>query len=82
MQKHYTLKNKHLTLKERQLIELWKSEGKSNRCIAKLLNKSHQTINNEIKRGMVLQQLRPSLLNGCIRPNMPMENIFRKGKSL
>ena len=61
MQKHYTLKNKHLTLKERQLIELWKSEGKSNRCIAKLLNKSHQTINNEIKRGMVLQQLRPSL---------------------
>ena len=63
MQEHYTPNNKHLTLKERQLIELWTSEGKSNRYIAKLLGKSHQTINNEIKRGMVLQQLASQLLN-------------------
>ena len=32
MQEHYTPKNKHLTLKERQLIEAWINEGKSNRC--------------------------------------------------
>lgn len=28
MQEHYTPNNKHLTLKERQLIELWTSERK------------------------------------------------------
>lgn len=67
MQEHYTPKNKHLTLKERQLIEVWTSEEKSNRCIAKLLGKSHQTINNEIKRGMVLQQLRPGLYRRVYR---------------
>lgn len=61
MQEHCTPKNTHLTLKERQLIEVWLSEGKSHRCIARLLCRSHQTINNEIKRGMVLQQLRPGL---------------------
>ena len=67
MQEHYTPNNKHLTLKERQLIEVWTSEGKSNRYIAKLLGKSHQTINNEIKRGMVLQQLRSSLYRQVYR---------------
>ena len=48
MQEHYTPNNKHLILKERQLIEVWTNGGKSNRCIAKLLGKSHQTINNKI----------------------------------
>ena len=29
MQEHYTPNNKHLTLKEPQLIEVWTSEGRS-----------------------------------------------------
>ena len=47
MQINYNTKCKHLTEKERHLIEKWKKEGKSNREIARLLGKSHQTINNE-----------------------------------
>ena len=53
MQMNYTTKGKHITEKERHLIEKWKKEGKSNREIGRLLGKSHQTINNEIKRGSV-----------------------------
>ena len=44
-------KHKHLTIDLRKLIEKWKKERKSNREIARLLGKNHQTINNEIKRG-------------------------------
>lgn len=80
MQEHYTPKNKHLTLKERQLIEAWINEGKSNRCIAKLLGKSHQTINNEIKRGMVLQQLRPGLYRRVYRAEYAEETYIRNRK--
>lgn len=49
-------KHKHLTIELRKLIEKWKKERKSNREIAKLLGKSPQTINNEIKRGSVIQR--------------------------
>lgn len=80
MQEHYTPKNKHLTLKERQLIEAWIGEGKSNRCIAKLLGKSHQTINNEIKRGMVLQQLRKGLYKRVYRAEYAEEKYIQNRK--
>ncbi|MHC5791835.1 helix-turn-helix domain-containing protein, partial [Streptococcus pyogenes] len=49
---------KHLTIAERYFIEKWKSEGKSNRTIAGLLGKAPQTIHNEVKRGLVRQQIR------------------------
>ena len=55
MPDYYTSKGKHLTIADRRLIERWKQEGKSNREIAGLLGKSPQTINNEIKQGLVLQ---------------------------
>ena len=48
--------NINLTIDLRKLIEKWKKEGKSNREIARLLGKNHQTINNEIKRGTVIQK--------------------------
>ncbi|AGM98970.1 IS30 family transposase [Streptococcus iniae] len=58
MHEHYTPKGKHLTIAERYFIEKWKSEGKSNRAIANLLGKAPQTIHNEVKRGLVRQQIR------------------------
>ena len=58
MPDYYTPKGKHLTIADRRLIERWKQEGKSNREIAGLLGKAPQTINNEIKQGLVLQQVR------------------------
>ena len=51
-------RNKHLTLDDRHNIERWHRSGKSNREIARLLDKAPQTIHNEIKRGLVLQQVR------------------------
>jgi IS30 family transposase len=50
MQENYTTTYNHLSLAERQLIEKWFKEGMSRRQIAKLLGRSHQTINNEVKR--------------------------------
>lgn len=58
MQDYYTTAGKHLTIAERRLIERWKAEGRSNRQIAGLLGKAPQTINNEVKRGLVRQQVR------------------------
>lgn len=58
MQEYYTPKHSHLTIDERRNIERWKIEGKSNREIARLLDRAPQTINNEIKRGEVLQQIK------------------------
>ena len=55
MPDYYTPKGKHLTIADRRLIERWKQEDKSNREIAGLLGKAPQTINNEIKQGLVLQ---------------------------
>ena len=51
MQKHYTLKGKHLTMDNRRLIERWKNENMYNREIAGLLGKAPQTTNNEVQRG-------------------------------
>lgn len=56
MHNNCNTKHKHLTIDLRKLIEKWKKEGKSNREIARLLGKNHQTINNEIKRGLVIQR--------------------------
>ena len=54
MQDNYTSKGKHLTELERQLIERWKNKERlSNREIAYRLGKAPQTINNELKRGMI-----------------------------
>ena len=61
MQNHYTPKGKHLTIDNRRLIERWKNENMSNRKIAGLLGKAPQTINNEVKRGTTLQQVRKGL---------------------
>lgn len=58
MQNYYTPKGKHLTLSERRTIERWLQEGLSNREIARRLAKAPQTINNEVKRGQVRQQVR------------------------
>lgn len=58
MQDYYTPKGKQLTIHERQQIQRWKLEGRSNREIARLLGKAPQTIHNEIKRGLVRQQVR------------------------
>ncbi len=60
MQYNYTSKGKQLTYQERKLIYQWKNEGKSNGQIAKLLGKAPKTINNEIKRGNVIQQIKTS----------------------
>ncbi|MBK0348840.1 IS30 family transposase [Aerococcaceae bacterium zg-ZJ1578] len=54
----FKVKHSHLTLTDRRHIERWHQQGFSNRKIAQLLNKAPQTIHNEIKRGMVRQQVR------------------------
>lgn len=58
MQGCYTKLGKVLTIAERRLVERWKAEGHSHRQIAGLLGKVPQTINNEVKRGLVRQQVR------------------------
>lgn len=58
MQDYYTPKGKHLTLADRRNMERWLKEGLSNREIARRLAKAPQTINNEVKRGQVRQQVR------------------------
>jgi len=54
-------KGQHLSLSERLEIQTWKRLGYSNRKIAKILNRSHSTINDEIKRGTAIQK---KLVNG------------------
>lgn len=58
MQNYYTPKGKQLTLADRRNIERWLHEGYSHREIARRLAKAPQTINNEVKRGQVRQQVR------------------------
>lgn len=48
-------KGKHLSYEERLSIQHWHREGRSNREIARRLNRAPQTIHNEIKRGTVTQ---------------------------
>lgn len=54
----FKTRGRHLTFDDRRNIQRWHREGKSNREIARLLGKSPQTINNEINRGKVRQQVR------------------------
>ena len=70
MQGQYTPIGKHLTIDNRRLFERWKKEGKSNREFAWLLGKAPQTINNEVKRGTTLQQVRKGLYKKSILPTM------------
>ena len=42
-----------MTIAERRLIEQWKDDDKFNSEIASLLGKAPQTINTEIKRGLI-----------------------------
>lgn len=49
-------KGQHLTLTERIEIQEFKRQMKSNRIIAKALNRSHSTINDEFKRGWARQK--------------------------
>ena len=58
MQDYDTPKGKQLTLADRSHIEPWLKEGHSNREIARRLAKAPQTINKEVKRGQVRQQVR------------------------
>lgn len=50
------IKGSHLSEKEMILIEAYKGEGYSNRQIAKKLGRSHQTINNAVKKASVIQK--------------------------
>lgn len=52
-------KGQHLTLTERIEIQTLNRQGFSNRRIAKALNRSHSTINDEIKRGLARQACLP-----------------------
>jgi len=54
-------KGQHLTMMERIEIQTFKRMGESNRFIAKVLGRSHSTINDEIKRGTAVQK---KLVNG------------------
>ena len=56
---------KHLSIKDRDQIEILNKEGYSNRRIANLLGFAPQTIHNEVKRGMV-RQLKRQKQNGKI----------------
>ncbi len=62
MQEQLTMnrpKGHHLTLKERGNIEVYfNHDGHSRREIARLIGVSPQTINNEIKRGLVINKQR------------------------
>lgn len=49
-------KGQHLTLTERIEIQEFKRQKKSNRIIAKALNRSHSTIKDEFKRGWARQK--------------------------
>ena len=49
-------KHKHLTIDLRKLIEKLKKRKKKQQRNSKILVKNHQTINNEIKRGLVIQR--------------------------
>ena len=54
MQNHYSSKGGHLTITERQLIEGWKKQW----CYCQTFKKASQTIHNDIKRGLIIQQRR------------------------
>ncbi|NYS49863.1 IS30 family transposase, partial [Streptococcus danieliae] len=80
MQNNYTTKGKHLTIHDRRYIERWNKEGKSNREIARLLGRAPQTINNEIKRGQVLQQVRKGLFKYVYSADVAQANYEKNRK--
>ena len=80
MQNNYTTKGKHLTINDRRYIERWNKEGKSNREIARLLGRAPQTINNEIKRGQVLQQVRKGLFKYVYSADVAQANYEKNRK--
>ena len=80
MHTHYTPKGKHLTIVERQLIERWLKDGKSHRQIASLLGKAPQTINNEVKRGLILQQVKKNKYRQVYSADYA-QMIYRTNKS-
>ncbi|MHC5792002.1 helix-turn-helix domain-containing protein, partial [Streptococcus pyogenes] len=59
-------------------IEKWKSEGKSNRVIASLLGKAPQTIHNEVKRGLVRQQVRKGKFELVYQADYAQDRYERK----
>ncbi len=79
MQDNYTLKGKHLKYQERILIYKWHNEGRSNREIAKLLGRAPQTVNNELNRGKVLQQLKPSMYRYVYHPDYA-QNTYKHNR--
>ncbi|MBF0806811.1 MULTISPECIES: IS30 family transposase [unclassified Streptococcus] len=80
MQDNYTTKGKHLTINDRRNIERWLKQGKSNREIARLLGKAPQTINNEVKRGLVLQQVKKGLYKKVYSADFAQANYKKNRK--
>lgn len=80
MQDNYTTKGKHLTINDRRNIERWLKQGKSRREIARLLGKAHQTINNELKRGLVLQQMKKGLYKKIYSAEFAQDNYTKNRK--
>ncbi len=80
MQNNYKTKGKYLTIPDRRYIEQWNKEGKSNREIARLLGRAPQTINNEIKRGQVLQQVRKGLFKYVYSADVAQANYEKNRK--
>ncbi|MCS4488676.1 IS30 family transposase [Streptococcus sciuri] len=78
MQNYYTPKGKHLTIADRQCIERWLKEGLSNREIARRLAKAPQTINNDVKRGLVRQQVRKGKYELVYSADFAQSNYQRK----
>jgi len=50
----------HLTIEERELIMIYLAQNKSKREIARLIWRSHTTVNNEIKNNSVRGKYNPS----------------------
>ncbi|MBF0806709.1 MULTISPECIES: IS30 family transposase [unclassified Streptococcus] len=80
MQDNYTTKGKHLTINDRRNIERWLKQGKSNRESARLLGKAPQTINNEVKRGLVLQQVKKGLYKKVYSADFAQANYKKNRK--
>ncbi|EUJ38718.1 helix-turn-helix domain-containing protein [Brochothrix campestris] len=54
----FKTKHTHLSVAERRMIQMLLRKKESHRSIAYLLNRSPQTINNEVKRGMITKRFR------------------------
>ncbi|WP_408868886.1 IS30 family transposase [Brochothrix campestris] len=54
----FKTKHTHLSVAERRMIQMLLRKKESHRSIAYLLNRSPQTINNEVKRGIITKRFR------------------------